>query len=61
MQVQSIVQQLLEVVCPGMHRVRRASLVASVLGALRGRRLMRNPVEREHSFWLNVNTCSGSS
>ena len=35
MQVQSIVQQLLEVVCPSMHRVRRASLVASVLGALR--------------------------
>ena len=36
MQVQ-IVQQLLQVVCPSMHRVRRASLAASVLGALRGR------------------------
>ena len=32
MQVQSIVQQLLEVVCPGMHsRVRRASLAAKYL------------------------------
>ena len=33
MQVQHIVQQLLQVVCPSMHRVRRASLAASVLGA----------------------------
>ena len=23
--------------------------------------MVRNPVEREHSFWLNVNTDSGSS
>ena len=46
MQVQSIVQQLLEVVCPGMHRVRRASLVASVLGALRGRRLTVTAIGR---------------
>ena len=22
---------------------------------------LRNPVDREHSFWLNVNTDSGSS
>ena len=29
MQVQSIVQQLLEVVCPSMHRVRRASLAVN--------------------------------
>ena len=46
MQVQSIVQQLLEVVCPSMHRVRRASLVASVLGALRGRRLTVTAIGR---------------
>ena len=46
MQVQSIVQQLLEVVCPRMHRVRRASLVASVLGALRGRRLTVTAIGR---------------
>ena len=46
MQVQSIVQQLLEVVCPGMHRVRRASLAASVLGALRGRRLTVTAIGR---------------
>ena len=46
MQVQSIVQQLLEVVCPSMHRVRRASLAASVLGALRGRRLTVTAIGR---------------
>ena len=23
--------------------------------------LLRNPADREHSFWLNVNTDSGSS
>ena len=46
MQVQSIVQQLLEVVCPRMHRVRRASLAASVLGALRGRRLTVTAIGR---------------
>ena len=46
MQVPSIVQQLLEVVCPSMHRVRRASLVASVLGALRGRRLTVTAIGR---------------
>ena len=46
MQVQSIVQQLLEVVCPGMHWVRRASLAASVLGALRGRRLTVTAIGR---------------
>ena len=46
MQVQCIVQQLLEAVCPGMHRVRRASLAASVLGALRGRRLTVTAIGR---------------
>lgn len=46
MQVQCIVQQLLEVVCPDMHRVRRASLLASVLGALRGRRLTVTAIGR---------------
>ena len=46
MQVQSIVQQLLEVVCPSMHRVRRASWVPSVLGALRGRRLTVTAIGR---------------
>ena len=45
MQVQ-ILQQLLEVVCPRMHRVRRASLAASVLGALRGRRLTVTAIGR---------------
>ena len=46
MQVHSIVHQLLEVVCPAMHRVRRASLAASVLGALRGRRLTVTAIGR---------------
>ena len=46
MQVQRIVQQLLQVVCPTMHRVRRASLAASVLGALRGRRLTVTAIGR---------------
>ena len=46
MQVQHIVQQLLQVVCPSMHRVRRASLAASVLGALRGRRLTVTAIGR---------------
>ena len=26
-----------------------------------GMPVVRNPVDREHSFWLNVNTDSGSS
>ena len=46
MQVQPIVHQLLKVVCPGMHRVRRASLAASVLGALLGRRLTVTAIGR---------------
>ena len=46
MQVQSIVHQLLQVVCADMHRVRRASLAASVLGALRGRRLTVTAIGR---------------
>ena len=46
MQVQPIVQQLLQVVCPTMHRVRRASLAASALGALRGRRLTVTAIGR---------------
>ena len=46
MQVQSIVHQLLQVVCADMHRVRRASLAASVLGALRSRRLTVTAIGR---------------
>ena len=46
MQVQCIVHQLLQVVCADMHRVRRASLAASVLGALRGRRLTVTAIGR---------------
>ena len=39
MQVQHIVQQFLQAACPRVHRVRRTSLAASMLGGLRGRRL----------------------
>ena len=57
MQVQSIVQQLLEVVCPSMYRVRRASLAASVLGALRGRRLTVTAIGTGVARWDESETC----
>ena len=35
--------------------------IAKTINANQETLVLRNPADREHSFWLNVNTDSGSS
>ena len=51
-----------QVINPATGEVREAEVFVAALGASNYTYAeVRNPADREHSFWLNVNTDSGSS